>query len=736
MIDTRQVRTGTAPPADGGLEEELQVSLTPTIIGLTVLGMLLVLTSDAPRDSALGISLRLLGLLFYTIAAISWLLRIWHDQAARWFISAALIAVIYVGNRWLSLPSLLALLAIPTGLAALLIGPTSALATALGETVLLLISTSLVNPRVPPSDVAIALLLLWGMLGMLIASEDRARWLGRWSGEHYEFARAILEEARDRRGELEQALADLVQANRQLALANERLGALRLVAEEAQTAKAGFVAKVSHEFRTPLNMIIGLIDLLMETPEVYGQPIPAPLMEDLEIVQRNCEHLSSMVNDVLDLSQAEAGRLVLHREYVDLADLVEAGLAVVRPLLSKKGLDLAVTISPDLPEVYCDRTRIRQVILNLVSNAARYTDVGGVSVTVTRNGDCAAFSVTDTGPGISPEDTERIFEPFCQGMGSIWRDKGGSGLGLSISKQFIDLHGGRIWLRSELGVGTTFSVEIPIHPPQGYVARPGHWISEEHMWIERRRPRAGLGDIPLRPRVAVCDQTGSLKQALSHYSDEVDIIMVNSTTALVQEIDQCPVHAALLNTSSPDSLWPAVEEARRALPDTLVLGCCVPPRLEHAWEAGAAGYLTKPVKRADLLDAVQGVSEDIRRILLIDDDVDVLQLWRRMLEASDNGFEIVSAASGREALAKLSNQRPDLMLLDILMPDMSGWQLLEIKNRTAEIASIPVILVSAQDPADRPPHSAALLASTQEGLSLAKLLRCSLDLSALVMGSE
>jgi CheY-like chemotaxis protein len=375
------------------------------------------------------------------------------------------------------------------------------------------------------------------------------------------------------------------------------------------------------------------------------------------------------------------------------------------------------------------------VILNLVSNAARYTDVGGVAVTVARNGDCAALSVTDTGPGIAPEDAERIFEPFCQGIGGIWRDKGGSGLGLSISKQFIDLHGGRIWLQSELGIGTTFSVEIPINPPRGPVARPGHWISEERMWIARR-PSAGLGDVPLKPRVVIHDQTGSLERVLSHYSDEVDIITVSDTTALVQEIDRCPVHAALLNTSEPETLWPAVERARARLPDTLVLGCCVPPRLEHAREAGAAGYLIKPVKRADLLDTVRGIGEYIRRILLIDDDQDVLQLWRRMLESSDNGFEIVFAASGREALAKLADQPPDLMLLDILMPDMSGWQLLEIKNRTAEIATIPVILVSAQDPVDRPPHSVALLASTQEGLSLSKLLRCSVELSELVIGSD
>ena len=223
------------------------------------------------------------------------------------------------------------------------------------------------------------------------------------------------EEVRSRRAEVEQALADLEHANRQLALANERMAVLRAIAEEAQKSKTEFVARVSHEFRTPLNMIIGLVDLLVETPEVYGEALPTAFFEDLKIVHRNCEHLSSMVSDVLDLSQVEAGRVALHQERVNLAELIDGAVAVVASLLERKGLALAVEVPPDLPVIYCDPTRIRQVVLNLVSNAVRFTERGGITIRAAQEGDAVQVSVADTGPGITPEDALRIFEPFCQG---------------------------------------------------------------------------------------------------------------------------------------------------------------------------------------------------------------------------------------------------------------------------------------------------------------------------------
>ena len=379
--------------------------------------------------------------------------------------SYALVTAVFLAYGWLGVRDILPLLAVPAALATALIGFPATLIVALAEMALLLCYGWSAPADLGWASAGVALLSIAATAATVYAICQPVEQLERWLRDYFQRAQDALEEARDRRAELEQALADLAQANRQLALANERMAAMRSLAEEAQKSKAAFVAKVSHEFRTPLNMIIGLVALLTESPNVYGRQLPAELFEDLKIVRRNCEHLSGLVTDVLDLSQAEAGRLALRKERVNLAEIVEEALDVVWALLDKKHLRSEVQVPADLPLVYCDRRRIRQVILNLVSNAARFTDRGGIQVRVQPQGDLVAVSVIDTGPGILPEDLERIFEPFSQGSGELGGDRGGSGLGLSISKQFIEMHGGHIWIESQFGAGTTISFDVPISPP-------------------------------------------------------------------------------------------------------------------------------------------------------------------------------------------------------------------------------------------------------------------------------
>jgi signal transduction histidine kinase len=240
--------------------------------------------------------------------------------------------------------------------------------------------------------------------------------------------------------------------------------------------------------------------------------LPTAVIEDLGIIFRNCEHLASMVDDVLDLSQAESGQLVLHREPTDLAEVISEAAAVVRPLIQKKGLRLDIETGA-LPAVYCDRTRIRQVVLNLLSNAARFTEAGGITLRGTAEDGRVTVSIQDTGPGIAPQDRTRIFEPFCQGSQPLWRDRSGSGLGLSISKQFVEMHGGRIWLESELGVGTTFRFELPLAQslePSGSYSR---WLSEAWIWLERDRRPAALPAVQAQPRILLHDAGGALQSA-------------------------------------------------------------------------------------------------------------------------------------------------------------------------------------------------------------------------------
>ena len=718
------------------LDSELRVSPKPVLAVMLILGFALFVGTQmlSPVWEVRKPVMSLL-LLLESLVAAGWLLTNWRPLVGRWFTILALLVAIHFASIWLSIPSAVVLTAIPVALAVSLISFPAAMIVAVGASLLLVGLLSLQPARLAFSDVAVALVGMWAMVGVMVASFRPMHQLSEWVQQYFQRAERFLEEARDRKAELEQTMESLAHANRQLALAGERMAALRMIAEEAQKAKTAFVANVSHELRTPLNMIIGLVDLMVETPAIYDVVLSPKMREDLQVVHRNCEHLSNMINDVLDLTRLEAGRLALHRERVDLKEVIDSSVAAVHPLLEKKQLALQVTLPDDLPQVYCDRTRIKQVILNLVSNAARFTEKGGIEVEVSCQDQHVVVSVADTGPGISPEDIERIFEPFYQGSDRLWRDKGGSGLGLSISKRFVELHGGRMWLESTLGVGTSFVFTLPVSPPVEHIARPGHQIREDWVWRERAfvTDRLGSTDMLVRPRVVVCDETGTLYSQFVRYSDEVEFIDARNLAQATRDLHQCPAHAVVFNMATVEDLWQVIEIARREVPDTPLVGCSVPRTVERALDAGALGYLIKPVNRADLERAIQAVGKPVRRVLVVDDDPDFLQLLSRMLRVCDSTLEVVTATSGEQALSELRDGVADLMLLDIVMPDMSGWELLERLAHDERVKSVPTFCVSAQDLTDQPPVSNLLVATIGGGLSLSKLLRCSLEVSGLLL---
>jgi len=477
-------------------------------------------------------------------------------------------------------------------------------------------------------------------------------------------------------------------------------------------------------------MIIGLIDLVTESPEVYGPRLPAALHKDLEIVRRNCEHLASMINDVLDLSQVEAGRLALHKEWVDWREVIERALSIVRPLLAKKGIALHLSIPEDLPQLYCDRTRFRQVILNLLSNAARFTDEGSITLSARLESQYIVISVRDTGPGISAEDASRIFEPFQQGSFQQRRDQGGSGLGLCISKQFVELHGGKMWLQSEPGRGSTFSFRMPVSSPADPTAGAHRWIAGD--W-EERPSHAEPPDVRLERRMLVYDETGELLPVLSRYADRTEFAAVSDVSAAAQEMRSCPAQAILLNAANNERLLSLAESARAAIPDTPILGCSVPARTQPALLAGAAAYLLKPLRRVDLAGALRRVDLGEGKVLVVDDDREALQLLTRMILAYDETLEVTAVTSAAEALYELRRNAPDLMLLDIIMPDMDGWGLLRIMRGDDRWRDIPVVVISAQDVQDQPLTSRTFLATMGRGLSVSKLLSCSRSVSTLLM---
>ena len=719
------------------IDPELRLSLTWVIAVLVSVGSAVTLMGELLVEPVQRLSQ--IPLVCFGLAMLIWWLdRLGGTRLSRWFTLIGLSILINLAFIRFGISDLYLLMILLPILALALMTWTAALLTALMETIGLLF----LWPTIGIDSISLVLTigLIWTVLGLLLAIIGPQVRRSQWLYDQFHRAQQRLDETRDQKVQLAQMQEALKSAYQTQELLNQRLAVLRQIAEEAHQAKAAFVAKISHEFRTPLNIILGLIDTMLEVPEAYGKSLPPLLMQVLEIIQRNSNHLASMISDVLDLSQAEAGRLSLHREWADLADDIRnAVVMVVRPLIERKALTLQVSIDDDFPQVYCDRTRIRQVVLNLVSNAARYTETGGIIVKATRQGSDILISVTDTGPGITPQELDRIFEPFAQ-ADQTRAAQGGSGLGLSVSQQFIERHQGRIWAESKLGFGSTFSFTLPIALPlpAGGTSAPG--LAEDWVWHERTTwPQ--LPEMPRKQRIMVCDESGDLAPLLSRHTDEIQFTESRDLPGALEALQTHPTHMLILNAAAPQHLIFLMEEARQAIPDMPILGCAFPPKINYALEAGAVDYLIKPIRQPDLAKALNTLDQPVKRILLVDDNPDIRQLYTQMLSIIDPTLEITPTASGAEALAELhhrvrGSEAPDLVLLDILLPDMHGWQVLAEKNQDAAIRDIPVIAISGEELVAWPTRSSVLLATMGAGVPINKLLPCSHRLAALLMKAD
>ncbi len=711
---------------------ENRVSPKVVLVALVLLQTALYLAVEIlhyPSPTVSEMVLRFLAL--FGCCVLGWYLVTWNEWLARWFVLALLMLGFANAALSLNTPATFPWLALAPAVAVPLISFPAAFLTALVSSGLIVVLGGLLG--IDAVTTGASVLTVWGVLGAFYAVVRPLHERVAWLHGYFEKARRQLEEARDRRADYEQALEDLTHANRQMVLMNQRVAGLRQIAEEAQKAKTRFVARVSHEFRTPLNMIIGLVDLMVTSPEIYDVS-PSPRMrEALRVVHRNCEHLSDMVDDVLDLTRIEMDRMALHKERVDLREIIESAADAITPLLTEKCLELRTYVPARLPEVYCDRTRIEQVVLNLLSNAARYTDEGGITVRVVHEEQRVRVSVADTGPGIRPEDVDRIFEPFCQGTAELWRDRGGSGLGLSISKQFVELHGGRMWVESELGAGTTVYFDLPVSPALGPVARPGHQIREDWIWRERRS-RPSFPDSHYSPRFLVCDETGDLEPFLAAWADKIEFVPLPDLAETRRALAENPAHAVLLNGRDLQQLWEEIGTLRPAAGAAPVIGCSIVRNDGRARSLGVLGYLVKPVRRQDLARAIAALEVPPRRVLIVDDDPDALHLFGEMLRACDDSLEIVEAGGGRAALEALQRHAPDLMLLDLVMPEVDGWAVLETMISDEAVPQVPTYLISAQDPRDQLTRSGFLLISAEGGLSLNSVVELSLKTAGLTGG--
>ena len=548
-----------------------------------------------------------------------------------------------------------------------------------------------------------------------------------WSMFSYRKMRDTIDEARQQRQELKQMQADLLHANQELARITDRLKAMNRLAEDARRTKEEFVANVSHELRTPLNMIIGFSEMITQTPRVYGSRLPPALLADITAIQRNSQHLSKLVDDVLDLSQIEGGRMTLLKDWACLADLVEEAVTAVRVLYENKGLTLRVDIGEDIPKLYCDPTRVRQVILNLLSNAGRFTEQGGAIVRAAREEDRIVVSVADTGPGIAPEDQARLFEPFQQLDASIRRQHGGSGLGLAISKHFVEMHGGKMWLESELGRGTTFYFSLPADVPMPMVVEQGNsarrWFNPWQGYEESSHARQGIA-LEVPPRYVVMENGRSLHRLFERYTEGVQVVTVTDIDEAMDELRRSPARALVINAPSYDAAGLPPEGLADLPYGTPAILCWTLSDDAIAERLGVVRYLLKPISTDELLNAVDSVGDSVQQILLVDDDPEVLQLWARVLASAQRGYRVLQAKNGRRALTLLRRHQPDVVLLDLVMPGMDGFRFLEEMRVDPEIADIPVMIVSSHDPAGQPIVSNSLTVARDMGISGRELLTC------------
>jgi signal transduction histidine kinase/CheY-like chemotaxis protein len=674
-----------------------------------------------------------LSLLCFACAGATWVLTRKNSLAAGLMLTGGSTAAILLTVAWGQFAEGIYLLVIPVALAALIFGPAGGAALAALCTVTLALSAF--APDVASAPRLVAAATMWSVVGLVWVLTDSLLLAVRWAWSNYEQSEAVIARSREQQVKLSETVDDLRATNMQMARLNRLAQSLRQDAEEERRAKEQFVANVSHELRTPLNMIIGFCEMITNAPETYNARIPPALLADLGIVLRNSRHLSDLIDDVLDLSQIEAGRMALTKERTSIPEIIESAAIAVRPLIASKRLNLTVDAPDTLPLVFCDRTRIREVVLNLLSNAARFTERGGVTVRAWQEDADVVVSVADTGPGISEEDGKRLFQPFEQLDASLRRRHGGTGLGLSISKGFVELHEGKIWVESQHGQGTTFYFRLPVDPPMTLPLGAARWLNPYEPYEERSRASRAAPEAA-RPRLLLVERGHALQRLLLRYLDSVEVATVSDLAQAAEDLARTPAQAVIVNDEHVGESLERVS-ASGLLPYGIpAIVCSVPATDQAAGYPGASGYLVKPISREALLATLDAIGRPIRKVLIVDDEPDALQLFGRMLGEAGRGYRVSRASNGRQALQLMEHDRPDVILLDLVMPEMDGFQLLSRKRTDPAYADIPVILISARDPQGQPIISSGIAATSARGLSVQQLLAAIQALTAVLARSD
>jgi signal transduction histidine kinase/CheY-like chemotaxis protein len=526
-------------------------------------------------------------------------------------------------------------------------------------------------------NILTGILLVTILLSLVLAG------LALWIGGR---ANASLRRARDK---LEERVT---QRTRELSIARE-------TADTANKAKSAFLANMSHELRTPMNAVLGYSEMLMEEAEDVGQDDFIP---DLKKINQAGNHLLSLINDVLDLSKIESGKMEAFAEIFDVGALIDQVSGTAQPLMAKNNNQLKIERGENLGNAFQDVTKLRQSLLNMLSNAAKFTHEGTITLRVEResqaDGEWLTLSVSDTGIGIPADKLDHVFEEFSQADESTTRDYGGTGLGLTISRRFCQMLGGDMTVTSQQGAGSTFSIQLPAElpgaeGPQEELSQPTVNVVKESDDVHQAKHGS---------TVLVIDDDAEACEIIRRFLEKDDF---NVVTALSGEQGLRLAHevhpaAITLDVVMPDMDGWSVLRALKADPVLHTIPVIILTMIDdrtRGYSLGAVDYLTKPVDRGLLHKALSRYycAEEVCSVLLVEDDIDTREIMARTLEKA--GWEVSEAGNGQEALDIMSDLQPRLILLDLMMPVMDGFGFLAELRARSEWQQIPVIVITAKD---------------------------------------
>lgn len=495
-----------------------------------------------------------------------------------------------------------------------------------------------------------------------------------WYSSMHHHVDKLLRETRERRAELVNSVKSLETAYQTQRGLQQQLIYARQQAEESRRMKERFASNISHELRTPLNIILGFSEIMYLTPEIYGDTIfPPKFHRDIYQIHHNSKHLLAMIDDVLDLSHIEMSEFSLNFELTDMNQFLADAVNMLDNYFNSDSVQFSSIIALDLPSIEIDRTRIRQVLINLITNARRFTDYGSVTLRVHPKDAVILFEVADTGKGIPPEKLELIFEEFYQVDYSLSRQHGGAGLGLAITKQFVSAHYGTLNVDSQYGQGSTFTFTLPI-PAKNQIS------------YQQQGYKPATNTLVKKPTILLIDIDPHTMSLLSRHLNAFSFVQLKDSRELNASLLEHHPIAIIHNRLPNQDPLPSI--------DIPTLECTLPSSQWMSDELNIAMSLAKPITTQQIKEILQDY-DDVKHILLVDDEIGFVQLVQRSIESLNTPYTIRRAYDGLQAYDIIQTDTPDLIFLDLSMPEMDGFELITALQSDKKYQDIPIVLLTA-----------------------------------------